>query len=178
MPEQPDRAASPTDPVALAPLVARALREGVFDTQHAGALFLRADAERAIRGAVENVSIAVAGRDDARLRAVSFMGARYVPDLALELPGGGRLAVSLTLLRSDAGPVAGALAGGIALSLHYRAVVVFVLDRRLAKHDPFGGPDTDAPAPSLNDAERRFIDQLWQQHHILVEVRRQDPFGW
>jgi hypothetical protein len=170
----------------LARQIAEALRGGAFDPQHAGDLFLRADAEQAIRQALgtgtPGLSIAVAGRDDARVRGVSFMGARYAPDLVVEPPGERPLAVTLTLLRGDAGPVAMALATALVLSVRYQAVVAFVLDRRLAKRDPFGSIEDDAPAAperrALSDAERAFLDQLWERHRVLVEIRHQDPFGW
>ncbi len=164
----------------LASQIAAALRTGRFDPQHAGELFLRADAERAIRAALGSlVTIAVAGRDEGRVRAASFLGARFVPDLVVEAPGRGRVAVTITLLRSDPGPAAAALAGSLVLAARYDAVVAFILDRRLGKPDPFGaGEGGEAPARGLGEAERQLIEQLREGQRIWLEVRRQDPFGW
>lgn len=164
----------------LAGQIAAALRAGRFDPQHAGELFLRADAERAIRAALGgSATIAVAGRDEGRVRAASFLGARFVPDLVVEAPGRGRVAVTITLLRSDPGPAAAALAGSLVLAARYDAVVAFILDRRLGKPDPFGaGEGGEAPARGLSEAERQLIEQLREGQRIWLEVRRQDPFGW
>jgi hypothetical protein len=158
--------------------IAAALSAGAFDPQHAGELFLRADAEKAIRVALGPAArVAVAGRDEGQLRASSFMGTRFAPDLVVE-SGGQQVAVTLTLLRGDASPVAQTLAGALVLSSRFPAVVAFILDRRLAKRNPFDDP-TDAPAQrELSDAERALIRQLWERHQVRVEVRRQDPFGW
>jgi hypothetical protein len=172
-------AAQDGDTRALARRIADALRGAAFDVQHAGDLFLRADAEAAIKSALgEQTAVAVAGRDAGQVRGVSFVGARFSPDLVVEPAAGSPLAVTLTLLRGDAGPIATALATALVLSVRYGAVVAFVLDRRLAKQDPFGGVD-DVQAPrGLSDSERALLDQLWQRHGVLVEIRRQDPFGW
>jgi hypothetical protein len=158
--------------------IAEALRAGSFDPQHAGDLFLRNDAEKAIRATLgESARIAVAGREGANLRPVGFMGARFAPDLVVEA-GGERVAVTITLLRNDTAPIGHTLAGALVLSSRYDAVVAFILDRRLAKADPFADPDEAREVRGLSDAERQLIDQLWQRHHVRVEVRRQDPFGW
>ncbi len=169
----------------LAGQIAAALRAGRFDPQHAGELFLRADAERAIRAALGgSATIAMAGRDEGRVRAASFLGARFVPDLVVEVPGRGRVAVTITLLRSDPGPAAAALAGALVLATRYDAVVAFILDRRLGRPDPFGGPGDAAGAAgeaaprALSEAERQLIEQLREGQRIWLEVRRQDPFGW
>jgi hypothetical protein len=176
----PGRGTGPgSDAGAAAEAIAAALRTGAFDPQHAGELFLRAGAERAVRAALgPGARIAVAGRDEAGVRAVTFMGARFSPDLVVETAAGGRVAVTITLLRGDSGPVAGALANALVLSGRYQAVVAFVLDRRLARRDPFGDAGEAPAARELNDTERAFLDQLWQRHSVRVEVRRQDPFGW
>lgn len=162
----------------LAEDIVAALRTAQFDPQHAGDLFLRSDAERAIRAALPaGVRIAVAGKDEGALRSLSFLGMRFVPHLVVE-SGGSQVAVTITLLRGDSGPVAGTLAGALVLSGRYPSVVAFVLDRRLAKRNPFDDP-TDEPAQrELTDAEKMLAARLWQRHHILLEVRRQDPFGW
>jgi hypothetical protein len=158
--------------------VAAALDQGAFDPQHAGELFLRVDAEKAIRAALSAPArIAVAGRDESQVRATSFMGARFAPDLIVEA-GGGPVAVTITLLRGDASPITQALAGALVLSSRFAAVVAFILDRRLAKRNPFDDP-TDTPEQrALSDAERTLIERLWERHRIRVVVRRQDPFGW
>ena len=158
--------------------IAEALRAGSFDPQHSGELFLRADAEKAIRGKLgAGATIAVAGRDTGEVRPVAFMGARFLPDLVVET-GGQRVAVTITLLRNDTAPMAHTLAGALVLSSRFSAVVAFILDRRLAKADPFADPDESREVRGLSDAERQLIEQLWQRHHVRVEVRRQDPFGW
>lgn len=166
--------------------VAGALRNGAFNPQHAGNVFLRADAERAVRAALDGwsdresgaaVRILVAGKDDAGLRPVSFMGARFQPDLVIET-GRNRVAITITLLRSDASPVTEALAGALALGSRYDAVVAFILDRRLAKRNPFDDPSDEPAQSQLSDAEQALVRQLWERQHVHVEVRRQDPFGW
>src|SRR3954470_2288255 len=145
-----------------APQIAEALRSGSFDPQHAGELFLRADAEKAIRAVLgPGAQIALAGRDAGDVRPVSFMGARFSPDLVVE-SGGQRIAVTITLLRNDTAPMAHTLAGALVLSSRFDAVVAFILDRRLAKADPFAGPDDTREVRGLTDAERQLIDQLWQ----------------
>ena len=77
-----------------------------------------------------------------------------------------------------AGPVALALSNALVLTVRFAAVVAFVLDRRLAKRNPFDDPGVEPEVRQMTDAERRFLDQLWRDHRVLVEVRRQDPFGW
>jgi hypothetical protein len=165
--------------------VARGLREGEFDPQHAGDLFLRTDAERAISEAVGAGSeILVAGKDGGRIRAASFLGARFAPDLVVAGPGGSSVAVTVTLLRGDAGSLATMLATALVLAGRYAAVVALVLDRRLGKKSPFGdgGEDAATQAPGsgrgITDSERVLLEQLWTQHKIRAEVRRQNPFGW
>ena len=163
----------------LADQIAAALRDGSFDPQHAGEVFLRSDAEKAVRAALgAGARLAVAGKDESQVRPVGFMGARYVPDLVVEAGPGQSIAVTVTLLRNDAAPVTHALAGALVLSSRYAAVVAFVLDRRLAKRNPFDDP-SDVPAQrTLSDAEKAMIGQLWDRHRVRVEVRQQDPFGW
>ena len=152
-----------------------ALRDGAFDPQHAGELFLRSDAQKAITAALSGAQVQVNGKDE--VRGVSFMGARFTPDLVVEI-GGQRAAVTITLLRGDAAPITTALAGALVLSARYPAVVAFILDRRLAKRNPFDDP-TDTPAQrELSDSERSLIDQLATQHNVRVVVKLQDPFGW
>jgi hypothetical protein len=163
----------------LAEKIATALREGAFDPQHAGEVFLRSDAEKAVRAALgPTARVAVAGKDEGQVRPVGFMGARYLPDLVIEAGSGEAIAVTVTLLRGDAGPVTQALASALVLSSRYAAVVAFILDRRLAKRNPFDDPsDTPAQRP-LSDAEKGMIGQLWERHRVRLEVRQQDPFGW
>src|SRR4051812_25378860 len=121
--------------------IAEALRAGSFDPQHAGDLFLRADAEKAIRAALgAGAKIAVAGRDAGEVRPVGFMGARFAPDLVAEAEGH-RIAVTIPRLRNDRAPIAGTRAGALVFSGRSPAVVAFILDRRLAKADPFADPD-------------------------------------
>jgi hypothetical protein len=168
-----------------------ALRQAPFDVQQAGELFLRVAAERAIREALarlgeagKGATIKVAGRDGERLPSASFLGARVAPDLVVDVPSSGRVAVSLTLLRRDAAPVTAALAGALLLasSPSYGAVVALLLDRRVG--NPFGEPDEPAQAagnkaaPALRATEETVVERLWRHHQVWVEVRRQDPFGW
>jgi hypothetical protein len=165
----------------VARLVGQALRDAPFETEQGGALFLRTAAERAIKSVVGGARVVVAGRDGAQVGGVTFMGTRFAPDLVVEAPGGARVGVTLTLLRGDATPVAGALATALALaaSPRYGAVVAFLLDRRLGKHDPFADPaEAGTPVRDLAETERAFVARLWDFHGVLVEVRRQDPFGW
>jgi hypothetical protein len=182
-----------------AQLIARALQDAPFETDQGGDLYLRTAAERAIKGAVGGARVAIAGRDAAQISSVGFMGARFTPDLVVESPGGGRVAVTLTLLRGDGGPVAGALAAALALvaAPRFGAVVAFLLDRRLARADPFadplaggdGGDGGDAGGAAagsgrergprdLTAAEQAFAARLWEHHGVRLVVRRQDPFGW
>src|SRR5918997_3027182 len=123
-------------------LIARALQDAPFETDQGGDLYLRTAAERAIKAGVGGARVAIAGRDADRISSVGFMGARFTPDLVVEPPGGGRVAVTMTLLRGDGGPVAGALATALALAAapRFGAVVAFLLDRRLARADPFADP--------------------------------------
>lgn len=166
------------EPSGIVETIAGALHQGAFDPEHAGDLFLRADAERAITAALGAGSeILVAGKDGGRIRSAGFMGARFAPHLVVVAPGGAGIAVTITLLRGDAGPITAMLANALVLSGRYAAVVAFVLDRRIAKRNPFGGDDA-AEVRGITDAERAFLDQLWAQHRVRVEVRRQNPFGW
>ena len=159
--------------------IVNALRHGAFDPQHAGELFLRAEAEGALRDALGNQArIMVAGRDEGAIRPVSFMGARFAPDLLVEATSGRRYAVTITLLRGDASPVALALATAMVLATRFAAVVALLLDRRLAKRNPFGGDEDQPRQRELTDAERIFLDQLWERQRVRVVVRRQDPFGF
>ena len=162
----------------LAERIAQALLGAEFDPQHGSDLFLRADAERAIKAALPGARIAVAGKDGAAVRPAHFMGARFAPDLVVELAGSRPAAVTLTLLRGDAGPVPVALANALVLSARYGAVVAFFLDRRLAKRDPFAMDEEPAEPRGLSEAEQGFVQQLWRDHRVKVEIRRQDPFGW
>src|SRR5438105_6670151 len=93
--------------------IADALQQGAFDPQHAGELFLRADAEQAIRATLGGgARVAVAGREDSDIRPVAFMGARFAPDLVVDV-GGKRIAVTITLLRNDSSSMAHTLAGAL-----------------------------------------------------------------
>ena len=161
----------------LAGQIVEALTGAAFDPQHSGELFLRADAEKSIKAKVQGARVSVAGRDGAEVRPVGFMGARFAPDLVVEA-GGQRAAVTITLLRGDTGALAHTLAGALVLAGRFSAVVAFILDRRLAKADPFADPNEEREVRGLSDADQRLIEQLWQRHHVLVSVRRQDPFGW
>jgi hypothetical protein len=171
-------AAIPAGAARLAERIAAALEQTRFDPQHGGELFLRADAEKGIRAAFgDAVRIAAAGRDDPEVRPAGFLGARFRPDLVVQSAGGEQVAVTITLLRADAGPVASALAGALVLAGRYQAVVAFILDRRLERRGPFDEPATDVGPRALSEAEQALIDRLWRQG-IRVAVRRQDPFGW
>src|SRR5256885_2273320 len=101
--------------------IAEALQKGEYDPQHAGELFLRADAERAIKGALGGAKVAVAGRGAGDVRPVGFMGARYQPDLVVDA-GGTRVALTITLLRGEAAALGHTLAGALVLSNRYHAV--------------------------------------------------------
>ena len=184
--------------------ISQALYEGNFDPQHAGTLFLRESAANAILGALRGsveVSVGVEGKAD--LAGARFMGMRVVPDLAVYPPGGapspvqpsapldlfdvgprttrehvsGGIAVTITILRQDARPVQAAIADAVILATRYDAVVAFVLDRRMARRDPFGGSERD-DAPVLSSGDRRLVEALARDHGITVVVRRQDPFGF
>ena len=136
-------------------LIARALQEAPFETDQGGDLYLRMAAERAIKGAAGGVRVALAGRDGSQVGRVSFLGARFTPDLVVETPGGASVAVTVTLLRGDAAPVGGALATALALAAapRYGAVVALLLDRRLARRDPFADPLETAPGDAGEDQE-------------------------
>ena len=184
--------------------ISQALFEAHFDPQHAGTLYLREGAANAIRGALRDsveVSVGVEGKAD--LAGARFMGMRVVPDLAVYPPGGapspvqpsaprdlfdvgpqsrredvsGGIAVTITILRQDGRPVQGAIADAVILATRYDAVVAFVLDRRMARRDPFGGGERD-DAPVLSSGDRRLVEVLARDHGITVVVRRQDPFGF
>lgn len=157
--------------------IAEALNTGAFDPQHAGEVFLRADGERAIRAALgEKARMTVAGKGD--VRSAGFLGARFAPDLVVEPEANQRIAVTITLLRGDAGPVTTALANALVLAPRYAAVVAFILDRRLAKRNPFDDPKDEPAQRNLTELETAFIADLWQRYRIRIVVRRQDPFGW
>jgi len=155
--------------------IAAALREGKFDPQHAGELFLRSDAEKAVRDKLPEARIQVAGKDE--VRGTGFLGERFTPDLVVE-GGGKKYAVTITLLRGDASPVTRALAGALVLSGRFDGVVAFVLDRRLAKRNPFDDPNDEPEQHQLSDAEKALARQLRERHGVALEVRKQDPFGW
>ena len=155
--------------------IGTALREGAFDPQHAGELFLRSDAAKAIAGALPSATIQVNGKDE--VRGVGFMGARFTPDLVVE-SGGTQAAITVTLLRSDASPITTALAGALVLAARYPNVVAFILDRRLAKRNPFDDPSETPAQRELSESEKSLIAQLAKKHNVQVVVRQQDPFGW
>ena len=184
--------------------ISQALFEAHFDPQHAGTLYLREGAANAIRGALrDSVEVAVGVEGKADLAGARFMGMRVVPDLAVYPPGGapspvlpsaprdlfdvgpqsrredvsGGIAVTITILRQDARPVQVAIADAVILATRYDAVVAFVLDRRMARRDPFGGSERD-DAPVLSSGDRRLVEALARDHGITVVVRRQDPFGF
>jgi len=155
--------------------ICEALREGTFDPQHAGEVFLRSDAAMALKSTLSDARVQVNGKDE--VRGVSFMGARFTPDLVVD-SGGQQTAITITLLRGDASPITSALAGALVLAARYPAVVAFILDRRLVKRNPFDDT-SDTPAQrALSDSERSLIEQLGKRHNVYVEVRLQDPFGW
>ncbi len=162
----------------IAEQVAEALRTGTFDPQHAGEVFLRQDAERAVRATLGGAGVSVAGREGSPVRPVSFLGQRFQPDLVVDAGSGRQVAVTLTLLKGDAGPLTQALAGALVLAGRYAAVVALVLDRRLAKRNPFDDTRDEPGQRELSEAEQALITQLWERHRIKLELRRQDPFGW
>jgi hypothetical protein len=184
--------------------IAEALREGTFDPQHAGSLFLREGAAKAIlEGLHGSVDVAVGIDGKADLPGARFMGMRVVPGVVVYPLGGaprpaqasapldlfdvrprasreevtGAIAVTITILRQDARPVQAAIADAVILASRYDAVVVLVLDRRMARRDPFGRSERDdGSAPSPGD--RGLVDALARDHGISLVVRRQDPFGF
>lgn len=183
---------------ALVNRVTVALEEGEFDPARAGEVFLAADAERAIQGAVRP-SEAITVTRDGRWSVPSFLGLRVAPTLVVTqgvaaAPAGVgedaaadgdwddgadeavRIAVTVTVLKQDARPVQGAIADAVLLAVAFPAVVMVILDRRLEKRDLFGGASPHTQELSVTD--RRVVDVLLRRHGISVVVRRQDPFGW
>ena len=152
--------------------VRAALAEAQFDPQHAGDIFLRADAEAALQATLPTAVIAVAGRDDARLPTARFLGATYRPDLLVELDMA-RVAVGLTLLRTDSGPLAAALARAVVLSQQF-SVATVIVDRRIERANPF-----DVPAKQrLHPNDQATIDYLGSRHRVAFVIRRQAPFSF
>ena len=183
---------------ALVNRVTVALEEGEFDPARAGEVFLAADAERAIQGAVRP-SEAIMVTRDGRWSVPSFLGLRVAPTLVVTqgvaaAPAGVgedaaadgdwddgadeavRIAVTVTVLKQDARPVQGAIADAVLLAVAFPAVVMVILDRRLEKRDLFGGASPHTQELSVTD--RRVVDVLRRRHGISVVLRRQDPFGW
>ena len=183
---------------ALVNRVTVALEEGEFDPARAGEVFLAADAERAIQGAVRP-SEAITVTRDGRWSVPSFLGLRVAPTLVVTqgvaaAPAGVgedaaadgdwddgadeavRIAVTVTVLKQDARPVQGAIADAVLLAVAFPAVVMVILDRRLEKRDLFGGASPQTQELSVTD--RRVVDVLRRRHGISVVLRRQDPFGW
>lgn len=187
---------------ALVNRVTVALEEGEFDPARAGEVFLAADAERAIQGAVRP-SEAITVTRDGRWSVPSFLGLRVAPTLVvtqgvaaapagvggdaaadgIRNDGGDepvseavRIAVTVTVLKQDARPVQGAIADAVLLAVAFPAVVMVILDRRLEKRDLFGGASPHTQELSVTD--RRVVDVLRRRHGISVVLRRQDPFGW
>ena len=179
-----------------------ALEEGEFDPARAGEVFLAADAERAIQGAVRP-SEAITVTRDGRWSVPTFLGLRVTPTLVvtqgiaasptgvgeaaaadgIRNDGGDergseaiRVAVTVTVLKQDARPVRGAIADAVLLAVAFPAVVMVVLDRRLEKRDLFGGASPHTQELSVTD--RRVVEVLRRRHGISVVLRRQDPFGW
>lgn len=152
--------------------VRAALAAAQFDPTHAGDIFLRADAEAALQTALPTAVIAVGGRDDARLPTARFLGATYRPDLLVELDTD-RVAVGLTLLRSDAGPLAAALARAVVLSQQLPVATVIV-DRRIERANPFAAPATQR----LHPHDQATMDYLGSRHRVAFVVRRQAPFSF
>ena len=152
--------------------VRTALAEAQFDPTHAGDIFLRADAEAALQAALPTAVIAVAGRDDARLPTARFLGATYRPDLLVEADTD-RVAVGLTLLRTDAGPLAAALARAVVLSQQLPVATVIV-DRRIERANPFAAPATQRLHPN----DQATMDYLGSRHRVAFVVRRQAPFSF
>jgi hypothetical protein len=159
----------------LSDQVGAALQGGTFDPQHAGEVFLRSDAEKAVRAKLPGARVQVAGKDE--VRGTGFLGERFAPDLVIE-QGRDKVAVTITLLRGDAAPVTRALAGALVLSGQYDGVVAFVLDRRLAKRNPFDDPKDEPEQRELSDSEKALVRRLRERHGVMLEVRKQDPFGW
>jgi hypothetical protein len=184
--------------------IAEALREETFDPQHTGTLYLREAASSAIFRALPGAVDVVAGIEGkAELPGARFMGIRVTPDVAVYSAGAapkppdtsapldlfavgartprddgtGGIAVTITILRQDARPVQEAIANAVILATRYEAVVVFVLDRRMSRRDPFGAGDRDDASP-LSSGDRWLVQSLAEDHGITVVVRRQDPFGF
>jgi len=187
---------------ALVNRVTVALEEGEIDPARAGEVFLAADAERAIQGAMRP-SEAITVTRDGRWSFPSFLGLRVAPTLVVtqgvaaapasvgedaaadgnwddgaDEPGSEavRIAVTVTVLKQDARPVQGAIADAVLLAVAFPAVVMVILDRRLEKRDLFGGASPHTQELSVTD--RRVVDVLRRRHGISVVLRRQDPFGW
>ncbi len=196
------RTSSIEDIQAFVRRVAVALEEGDFDPARAGEVFLAADAERAIQVAL-GPTVTVNVSRDGRLAVPSLLGLRVTPSLIVirgatpssvevgeasnsdgppdhEMDEAGkgvvRVAVTITVLKHDARPVQGAIADAVLLAVEFPAVVMVILDRRLEKRDPFGGPSFERQ--ELSVADRRVVEVLRQRHGISVVMRRQDPFGW
>ena len=158
--------------VSLLEQVRAALAEAQFDPTHASDIFLRAAAEAALQTALPTAVIAVGGRDDARLPTARFLGATYRPDLLVELDTD-RVAVGLTLLRTDAGPLAAALARAVVLSQQLPVATVIV-DRRIERANPFAAPATQR----LHPHDQATMDYLGSRHRVAFVVRRQAPFSF
>jgi hypothetical protein len=184
--------------------VANALRWGAFDPQHTGPLYLRESAASAIRdGLLGGVDVMIGVDGKADLPGARFMGLRVAPDLAVYPAGGaplttgsvqspglfdlvprskrddvsGVIAVTITVLRQDARPVQGAISDSVILATRYAAVVVFVLDRRMARRDPFGG-GLEGDVSALSTGDLHLIEVLSREHRVTLVVQRQDPFGF
>ncbi|MAG37751.1 MAG: hypothetical protein CL878_16060 [Dehalococcoidia bacterium] len=149
-----------------------ALEEAHFDPQHAGDVFLRADAEAALQAAFPAASISVAGRDEARLPAARFLGATYRPDILVELDKA-QVAVDLTLLRTDSGPISAALSRAVVLSQQIPVATVIV-DRRIERANPFAGPARGG----LHPGDQAIIDYLRDRHLVVFVIKRQAPFSF
>ena len=152
--------------------VRAALAEAQFDPTHAGDIFLRADAKVALQAAFPTAVIAVAGRDDARLPTARFLGATYRPALLVELDTD-RVAVGLTLLRTDSGPLAAALARAVVRSQQLPVATVIV-DRRIERANPFAGPAKHR----LHPHDQATLDYLGSRHRVAFVIRRQAPFSF
>ena len=147
---------------------ASALAATRFDPQHAGDIFLRADAEVSLREVLTGASVWSAGRDDARLPTARFMGATYRPDLLVAV-GDAQVAIGITLLRNDPGPLTTAIVRAVLLARHLPVAMV-ILDRRIRRGEASG----DGVRPS----DQAVMDDLAARHQLRFVVHRQAPFSF
>lgn len=151
-----------------------ALARAHFNPQHAGDVFLRADAETALREALPDAVITVSSHDTVRLPTGRFLGYSYRPDLMVELAQT-RLAVIVTLVRTGAGPISALLARALVISEQFPVVAVIV-DRRIDRAEPFGGRRQQRQGRGRTD--ERILDYLYRKNQVAIAIVRQQPFSF